>query len=105
MSQLLSEDEVAGQNPSNDVFQLFVKLLDGKTMAMSAYATDRVSVITEAVQRRGFPPSTVSLTFNGHPLCDDCLLLDYGITKDSTVRMAAFVAVGDPLYGVSEEMC
>ena len=47
-------------------FQIFVKMLNGMTMALSVYKTDTIHELKDKIQdKEGFPPEQLRITFAG----------------------------------------
>lgn len=74
--------------PSNEEVQIFVKNLNGKTMAIMVSPADTVKSLLEKVEvKTGIPPSQQRLLYGGKQLVPDMILADYNIQKESTLHL------------------
>ncbi|KAG1840027.1 ubiquitin-related domain-containing protein [Suillus tomentosus] len=68
--------------------QIFVKNLNGKTMALMISPTDTVENLMKKIQERtDIPPSEQRILFGGKQLVPDRILADYNISKESTLHL------------------
>jgi ubiquitin C len=71
-----------------DEVQIFVRNLNGKTMAVMISPSDTVDRLHELVfERTGIPTSEQRLLYGGKQLEAGRLLSDYGILKESTLHL------------------
>ena len=69
--------------------QIFLKTLQGKTIALDVNLNDTVLSLKEKIQdREGIKPEEQRLIYCGKQLDDNKRLLDYGIRKESTLHLA-----------------
>ncbi|KAG2366142.1 ubiquitin-related domain-containing protein, partial [Suillus spraguei] len=68
--------------------QIFVKNLNGKTIALMISLTDTVENLMKKIQERmDIPPSEQHILFSGKQLMPDGILVDYNILKESTLHL------------------
>lgn len=68
--------------------QIFVKTLEGKTVTLEVESCNTAYDVSEALcSKVGIPASEQRLVFEGRQLCDDVMLEDYNISKESTLHM------------------
>lgn len=77
-------------------FQIFVKTLTGKSIIINVNKETTVNDLKRAIQdKEGIPPDHQRIIFVGKQLRDELLLVDYGISKDSTLHLVIRVPGGD----------
>ncbi|KAG1745797.1 ubiquitin-related domain-containing protein [Suillus occidentalis] len=75
------------RGPESEV-QIFVKNLNGKTIALMISPTDTVENLMKKIQERtDIPPSEQRILFGGKQLVPDKILADYNISKESTLHL------------------
>ena len=68
--------------------QIFVRLVDGKTITLDVEATELIHSVKSQIQgKAGFPRKEQRLVFAGNQLEDDKTLAHYNIQKENTIDL------------------
>lgn len=68
--------------------QIFVKTMNGKSIAFEVEAEDTVASLKEKIaEKEGVPTDQQRLVYNGKQLIDESTLQSYQIEKESTVHL------------------
>ncbi|KAL8162459.1 hypothetical protein V2J09_013948 [Rumex salicifolius] len=74
------------------MMQIFVKTLNGKSICLEVKSYDTIKTVETKIQdREGIPPKHQRLVFGSENLHDGKTLVEYKITKDSTILLVPFV--------------
>lgn len=72
--------------------QIFVKNLNGQSMAIMVAPSDTVETLQKKVEgKTGIPPSQQRLLYGGKQLVPNKVLADYNIQKESTLHLGEHV--------------
>jgi hypothetical protein len=89
--QKQTQARVRGPEPE---VQIFVKNLNGKTMALMISPTDTVESLMKKVQERtDIPPSEQRILYGGKQLVPEKILADYNISKESTLHLGKWTLI------------
>ncbi|RIB28842.1 ubiquitin-related domain-containing protein [Gigaspora rosea] len=79
-------DIICINNNNEERFEIFAKILTGKTITLNVYSDQFIYQIKQMIQEKeGFTPN--SIIFAGKSLEDDYTLSDYNIQKESTLHL------------------
>jgi hypothetical protein len=100
-----TETQRPRRGPESEV-QIFVKNLNGKTMALMISPTDTVENLMKKIQERtDIPPSEQRILFGGKQLVPDKILADYNISKESTLHLGELMGLPRVLFAFVDPVC
>ncbi|MDN3666057.1 ubiquitin-like protein [Algibacter miyuki] len=85
--------------------QIFVKMNDGKTIALEVEPNDTIESVKLKVQdKEGVPPNEQILTYNGVTLLDGNMVADYNIQKESLLILSQSTLSTESLVKVADKL-
>lgn len=74
--------------PNGTAFQIFIKTLTGRTLTITVIKCDTVEDLKSKIEEKeGVPPDQQRLIYVGKELQDHFLMMDYDISKGSTLHL------------------
>eukprot|EP00287_Rhodomonas_sp_CCMP768_P017493 CAMPEP_0202809698 /NCGR_PEP_ID=MMETSP1389-20130828/1965_1 /ASSEMBLY_ACC=CAM_ASM_000865 /TAXON_ID=302021 /ORGANISM="Rhodomonas sp., Strain CCMP768" /LENGTH=159 /DNA_ID=CAMNT_0049480389 /DNA_START=129 /DNA_END=605 /DNA_ORIENTATION=+ len=97
--QIHSTSSVCQVGRIGGTYQVFVKTVSGKTLAVNVDASDTIQAVKSKVfALEGIPVTDQKLHFSGRALEDKRKLLDYHVTSESTLFLAPKVKGGMQVF-------
>lgn len=85
--------------PSTSTMQIFVKCLDGRTIALDVSRANTIDSVKKNVEARmGIPPEQQQLIFSGRQLQVGRTLADYHIHKECTLHLVLRLLGGTQIF-------
>eukprot|EP00286_Rhodomonas_abbreviata_P026500 CAMPEP_0181307598 /NCGR_PEP_ID=MMETSP1101-20121128/10976_1 /TAXON_ID=46948 /ORGANISM="Rhodomonas abbreviata, Strain Caron Lab Isolate" /LENGTH=222 /DNA_ID=CAMNT_0023413847 /DNA_START=115 /DNA_END=779 /DNA_ORIENTATION=- len=80
-------------------YQIFVKTLTGKTIALQVDGSDSIEAVKTKIQEKeGVPAAEQRLVFSGKSLVDSHVVSDYAIAQASTLHLASRLRGGMQVF-------